>query len=84
MKRIERQRLKILQDKYYNRMTKVNDNYSKFLKEADKFRMKCVEEIGKLLDQDKELQKLRKMDNDVYQKNLKKKQDDALEKEGEQ
>ena len=73
MKRVERKRLKFLQDKYHVRAQAVNNNYDKFLKEADKFRMRCVEEIYKLRNQDKELRNLEKLDQETYKINQEKK-----------
>jgi len=69
MKRKERKKMKQLQDKYYSRMQKINDNYDEFIKQANIFRMKSVEEIGKLMNQDRELQKLLKESQYIWNKN---------------
>ena len=69
MKRKERARMRFLLEKYYDRMDKINKNYDLFIKDADNFRMKCVEEIGKLMNQDKELQALLKKEQVVWRKN---------------
>jgi len=69
MKRKERKRMRNLMDKYYDRMGAVNNLYDEFIKEADKFRMNCVQQIGKLMDKDKELKKLLEESQKVYKKN---------------
>lgn len=69
MKKKERKRMKILQEKYYKRMQKINDNYDILIKQIDNFRMKAVQEIGKLMNQDKELQNLLNESQKVWEKN---------------
>jgi len=75
MKRIERKRMKELQEKYHIRAQAVNDRYDKFIDNANKFRMDCVGEVYKLKSQDKELKVLQKMDEEVYLKNWRKKKE---------
>lgn len=69
MKKKERKRMKILKEKYYKRMQKINDNYDILIKQIDNFRMKAVQEIGKLMNQDKELQNLLNESQKVWEKN---------------
>jgi len=75
MKRDERKRMKELQEKYSIRAQAINNHYNKFINDANNFRAYCVGEVFKLKSQDKELKVLQKMDEEVYQKNYKKKKE---------
>lgn len=72
MKREERQKMKELEEKYYNRMDKINSFYDDFIRQADNFRMKCVYQISKLMREDKELSILRTEAIKIYNKNKEK------------
>ena len=69
MKRKERKRMEFLKKGYYDHMQKINDNFEELENATNEFRMRCVEEIGKLMNEDKELKKLELEAQAVWRKN---------------
>ena len=54
-------KIKKLEQRQYDAGEKINKDHDKLVHAANEFRMKCVEEVFKLMHKDKELKKLNKM-----------------------